>query len=46
MAIIRKHYRTPHFRTVMMDFSELVMIAIAFLLAAAFLEVYVTPVLF
>ena len=46
VAIIRKHYRTPHFRTVMMDFSELVMIAIAFLLAAAFLEVYVTPVLF
>ena len=30
----------------MKDFSELVLIAVAFLIAAAFLEVYVTPVLF
>jgi len=46
VAIIRKHYQTPQFRTVLVDFSELVMIAVAFLLIAAFLEVYVTPVLF
>jgi uncharacterized membrane protein SpoIIM required for sporulation len=46
VAIIRKHYQTQHFRTVLVDFSELVMIALAFLLVAAFLEVYVTPVLF
>jgi len=46
VAIIRKHYQTEHFRTVLVDFSELVMIALAFLLVAAFLEVYVTPVLF
>ncbi len=46
VAIIRKHYQTQHFRTVLVDFSELVMIALAFLLVAAFLEVYVTPTLF
>jgi uncharacterized membrane protein SpoIIM required for sporulation len=46
VSIIRKHYQTQHFRTVLVDFSELVMIALAFLLVAAFLEVYVTPVLF
>jgi uncharacterized membrane protein SpoIIM required for sporulation len=46
VAIIRKHYQTQHFRTVLVDFSELVMIALAFLLVAAFLEVYVTPIMF
>ncbi len=46
VAIIRKHYQLPQFRTVLMDFSELIMIAIAFLLVAAFLEVYVTPIFF
>lgn len=46
VAIIRKHYQTSHFRTILVDFSELVMMALAFLLVAAFLEVYVTPVLF
>ena len=30
----------------MVDFSELILIAIGFLVAAAFLEVYVTPALF
>ncbi|MBI2656035.1 stage II sporulation protein M [Candidatus Woesearchaeota archaeon] len=46
VAIIRQHFRTEKFQTVLMDFSELVMIAIGFLVAAAFLEVYVTPALF
>ncbi len=46
VALIRKHYQKPQFRTVLVDFSELIMIAIAFLLVAAFLEVYVTPVFF
>ena len=46
VALIRKHFMTKKFSTVIMDFSELVLIAIGFLIAAAFLEVYVTPALF
>lgn len=46
VALIRKHFRTERFSTIMTDFSELVLISIGFLIAAAFLEVYVTPVLF
>jgi len=46
VALIRKHFKTEKFSAVMKDFSELVLIAVAFLVAAAFLEVYVTPVLF
>ena len=46
VAIIRKHFRTKKFPAIMVDFSELILIAIGFLVAAAFLEVYVTPVLF
>ncbi len=46
VAIIRQHFRTDRFPKIMVDFSELVLIAIGFLIAAAFLEVYVTPVLF
>ncbi len=45
-ALIRKHFKTQKFQTIMVDFSELVLIAIGFLVAAAFLEVYVTPMLF
>lgn len=46
VALIRKHFRTAKFSRVMLDFSELVLMGIGFLLAAAFLEVYVTPILF
>lgn len=46
VALIRKHFKTEKFPAVLLDFSELVMIAIGFLIAAAFLEVYVTPALF
>jgi len=46
VAIIRKHFRTKKFPAIMVDFSELILIAIGFLVAAAFLEVYVTSVLF
>ena len=46
VALIRKHFRTPKFQGIMLDFSELILIAIGFLIAASFLEVYVTPVLF
>ncbi len=45
-ALIRKHFRTEKFSKIMVDFSELVLVAVGFLVAAAFLEVYVTPVLF
>lgn len=46
VALIRKHFMTQKFHVIIKDFSELVLIAIGFLIAAAFLEVYVTPVLF
>ena len=46
VSLIRKHFSTNKFPTILKDFSELVLIAICFLIAAAFLEVYVTPVLF
>ncbi len=46
VALIRRHYKTEKFQTIIVDFSELVLIAVGFLIAAAFLEVYVTPVLF
>ena len=46
VALIRKHFLTNKFSAIVMDFSELILISIGFLIAAAFLEVYVTPVLF
>ena len=46
VALIRKHFKTDKFSAVMKDFSELVLIAVVFLIVAAFLEVYITPVLF
>lgn len=46
VALIRKHFKTNKFSTVLVDFSELVLIAMGFLIVAAFLEVYVTPWLF
>src|SRR3989338_1198256 len=46
VALIRKHFKTEKFSKIMVDFSELILIAIGFLVAAAFLEVYITPVLF
>ena len=45
-ALIRKHFRTEKFSKIMVDFSELILVAVGFLIAAGFLEVYVTPVLF
>jgi len=45
-ALIRKHFKTEKFSKIMVDFSELTLIAIGFLIAAAFLEVYITPFLF
>ena len=46
VAIINKHYKNEKFHHIVFDVSELLVISIAFLLVAAFLEVYVTPLLF
>lgn len=46
VALIRKRFNSEKFSTILVDFSELTLIAVGFLIAAAFLEVYVTPVLF
>ena len=46
VALIKKHFRTPKFQNIIVDFSELVLIAIGFLIGGAFLEVYITPLLF
>ena len=46
VALIRKHLRTEKFPIIIKDFAELVLIAIGFLVAAAFLEIYVTPIFF
>lgn len=46
VALIKRHFKTRKFTIIMKDFTELVLIAVSFLVAAAFLEVYLTPVLF
>ena len=46
VAIINKHYKDEKFSHILFDVSELLIISIAFLLVAAFIEVYITPVLF
>ena len=46
VAIIKKHYKDEKFSHIIFDVSELLIIAISFLLVAALLEVYVTPLLF
>ena len=46
VAVVRHHYSSKKFANLVMDSSELLVIAIAFLLVAALLEVYVTPALF
>lgn len=45
-AIIRKHYKTELFNHIMVDFFEILLLSLAFLGVAAFLEVYITPLLF
>ncbi len=46
VAIIKKHYEDGRFSHILFDVSELLVISISFLLIAAFLEVYITPLLF
>ncbi len=45
-AIINKHYKTKAFENILLDSSELVIIAIFILVIAALLEVYFTPIFF
>ena len=46
VAIAKKHYKDKKFSHILFDVSELLIIAIAFLLVAAFIEVYLTPIFF
>ncbi|MBW2991900.1 stage II sporulation protein M [Candidatus Woesearchaeota archaeon] len=46
MAIIRHDFGSKKFEKVLFDSSELIIIAILLLIVAAFVEVYITPVLF
>ena len=46
VSLIRKHFKSEKFQIIMKDFSEMTLIAVGFLIAGAFLEVYITPVLF
>ncbi|MBL7054276.1 stage II sporulation protein M [Candidatus Woesearchaeota archaeon] len=46
VAIARHHYKSKHFSTILFDVSELLIIAVSFLLIAALIEVFITPILF
>jgi len=46
VAIAKGHYKNEKFSNILFDVSELLVISLSFLLVAAFLEVYVTPLLF
>lgn len=46
VAIVRKDYKTDNFERIVLDASDLVLIAMAVLFVAALLEVYVTPLFF
>ena len=46
VAIIKHHYESEKFSHIMHDASDLLLIAIGFLVIAALLEVFVTPILF
>jgi uncharacterized membrane protein SpoIIM required for sporulation len=46
VAVVKKHFKNERFSHIIFDISELLIIALAFLLVAAFIEVYITPLLF
>jgi len=46
IAVMRHHYSTKKFANIVLDTSELLVIAMAFLLIGALFEVYLTPLLF
>jgi len=45
-AIVKHHFKTKKFENILLDSSELLVIAILILVVAGFLEVYVTPLFF
>ncbi len=46
VAIIRRHFQTKKFFNIILDSADLLLLAIGFLVLAAFIEVYLTPKLF
>jgi uncharacterized membrane protein SpoIIM required for sporulation len=46
VAIIKHDYKSKKFSTILFDSSELLIIAVLFLVIAAFIEVFITPALF
>jgi uncharacterized membrane protein SpoIIM required for sporulation len=46
IAIMKGDFKNKGFEKVLFDSSELITISLLFLLVAAFIEVYVTPILF
>jgi len=46
IAIIRHDFRTRKFEHIILDSTDLIIISVLFLLIAALIEVYITPVLF
>tara|TARA_Y100000310_G_C20649588_1_gene798605 strand:- start:402 stop:1253 length:852 start_codon:yes stop_codon:yes gene_type:complete len=46
IAVIRHDFNTPNFSRIVFDSADLIMVAIALLVFAAIIEVYITPVLF
>ncbi len=46
VALMRKEYRTQNFEKILLDFSDLVLLAVGILFVAAILEVFVTPLFF
>lgn len=46
IAIVRHDFGTKKFEKILFDSSELILISLIFLVIAAFIEVYITPVLF
>ncbi len=46
VAIMKQHFKNKNFSRILFDVSELMLIALSFLVVAGLLEVYVTPLLF
>ncbi|MBI2128658.1 stage II sporulation protein M [Candidatus Woesearchaeota archaeon] len=46
VAVIRRHFQTKKFFSILMDVSDLLLLAVGFLILAAFIEIYLTPKLF
>ena len=45
VAIIKRHYRNPHFSVLLRDIIVLLLLSAGLIILGAFVEVYITPVL-